>query len=236
MKKLLNTLLLGFAATMFNANAAIIDADTDDYNAYKDTDTGLVWLDFGENNNQSYNYVASQLGEGGEWEGWRLPTIDEVYTMWANVANLDSVDADYENPDYNGTGRLFAYDYNSNVAGGDDSVWDATFDVIGFNTSFSGHYSSYNNTLGWFDGTNGLSFLQYSDYTDQLADTFPWRDQIVLVDWVDRSFDSYLDLTNNYWSTLLVSSDDLAVSVSEPTTLAILGLGLLGFVIRRKSL
>ena len=123
MKRLIPHILLSLAACAFNANAAIINADTAEYNAYQDTETGLFWLDFGENNNQSYNYVASQLGDGGEWAGWRLPTLQEVYTMWANVADLGNVVADYENADYYGSGQLYAYDRNSDVINGDDSIF-----------------------------------------------------------------------------------------------------------------
>ena len=65
-------------------NAAIIDTDED---SFIDTQTGLEWMDFGINNHQSFNEVSSQLGAGGEYEDWRLPSIDEVYTMWHNVAN-----------------------------------------------------------------------------------------------------------------------------------------------------
>ncbi len=122
MKRQLLNLLLAFTATAFNTNAAIINADTNNYNAFKDTDTGLVWLDFGENNQQSYNYVVSQLGLGGEWEGWRLPTGSEVYLMWSNVADLGNVAADFENPDNYGPGQLYAFDQNNGATNSLNSV------------------------------------------------------------------------------------------------------------------
>jgi len=77
MKKLFFTLL--FIFTSFAASAGlIIDTDND---SFIDSSTTLEWIDFGVNNGQSFSYISSQLSIGGDYEGWRLPTIDEVYVM-----------------------------------------------------------------------------------------------------------------------------------------------------------
>lgn len=234
MKRLIPHILLSLAACAFNANAAIINADTAEYNAYQDTETGLFWLDFGENNNQSYNYVASQLGDGGEWAGWRLPTVQEVYTMWANVADLGNVVADFESADFNGPGQLYAYDSNSDVLNGDDSVFDPVFAVIGYNTSTTwpfGYVSDY--ALGWFAGTSGLSFVDFSDYSDNATDGVDTRDVLQLNDTFDYDYNKGAILIG--WSTLLVrASVTSPKDVPAPSTVSILILGLLGLVARRK--
>jgi hypothetical protein len=67
-------------------------------NSFKDTNTGLVWMDFGVNNGISYNEVKGYVENeatllGVDYSMWRLPTVEEVYSMWANLANLDGVDA-----------------------------------------------------------------------------------------------------------------------------------------------
>ena len=232
MKRLIPHILLSLAACAFNANAAIINADTAEYNAYQDTETGLFWLDFGENNNQSYNYVASQLGDGGEWAGWRLPTLQEVYTMWANVADLGNVVADYENADASGPGQLYAYDRNSDVINGDDSVWDPVFEVMGYNRRYT--YAAYelDHALGWFEGTNGLSYVYFDDYRDSVTGAFTYYDQIGMV---DSNYDSNKGRSSSRWSSLLVrASVTSPKDVPAPSTVSILILGLLGLVARRK--
>ena len=80
---------------------SIIDTLND---SFIDTSAGLEWMDFGINNNQSYNYVISQLGSGGVYEGWRLPTREEVLTLWANA--YLGLGPDYENADHYGLGEL----------------------------------------------------------------------------------------------------------------------------------
>ena len=49
---------------MANADVILIDTDND---SFIDMNTGLEWMDFGINNNHTYNFVASQLGEGGSY-------------------------------------------------------------------------------------------------------------------------------------------------------------------------
>lgn len=44
-------------------------------------ETGKEWLDLSQTDGKSVNYVLSQLGAGGEYEGWRLPTYMETVAM-----------------------------------------------------------------------------------------------------------------------------------------------------------
>ena len=57
-----------------SVNAALID------NGIYTTDsrTGLNWLDLTESTNRSVNYVLSQLGNGGQFEGWAYATEGQV--------------------------------------------------------------------------------------------------------------------------------------------------------------
>jgi hypothetical protein len=50
-----------------------------------DSSTGLVWLDVSLTVNRSFVYVNSQFGPGGEFDGWRYATADEVRTFWTNA-------------------------------------------------------------------------------------------------------------------------------------------------------
>lgn len=55
--------------------------------ALRDTDTGLVWLDFGVNNGESINSVVGNLDD--VYSDWRLPTEAEVFSFWNRLASSD---------------------------------------------------------------------------------------------------------------------------------------------------
>jgi len=62
-----------------------------------DSDTGLLWLDWSHTASRSYNNVSSNLGSGGEFEGFRYATEDEIRTLYANagavtIAPIDGYD------------------------------------------------------------------------------------------------------------------------------------------------
>ncbi|MBE9529381.1 MAG: PEP-CTERM sorting domain-containing protein [Proteobacteria bacterium] len=46
-----------------------------------DTDTSLDWKDLTETNGLTYNYVSTQFGTGGAYEGWRYATLSEFQAM-----------------------------------------------------------------------------------------------------------------------------------------------------------
>ena len=74
MKSLLNAILSASLCIFIpTTNATIVDNGI--YTT--DTNTGLDWLDVTETVNLSYNYVTSQLGTGGAYEGWRYATGNE---------------------------------------------------------------------------------------------------------------------------------------------------------------
>ncbi len=55
-----------------------------------DTLTGLQWLDWSVTDFRSYDDVSSELGPGGEFEGFRYATYDEVFELYqhAGVVNI----------------------------------------------------------------------------------------------------------------------------------------------------
>jgi len=80
----------------FPASALLIDNNT--YTT--DTATGLDWWDWNLTEGRSYDDVSSQFGQGGEFEGWRYATLDDVTELYthagANAFNewsLDNYDA-----------------------------------------------------------------------------------------------------------------------------------------------
>ncbi len=64
---------------------------------------GNTWLDWAHTENRSYNDVSSQLGVGGEFEGFRYATEAELSQLYANagapvVNPLFTIDAAYIGP------------------------------------------------------------------------------------------------------------------------------------------
>ena len=68
-----------------SVDAAIISTDwqiSGDNLITTDTESGLNWLDLTETNGLTYDYVSSQLSVGGQFEGFRYATPDEVVALY----------------------------------------------------------------------------------------------------------------------------------------------------------
>lgn len=84
MLTLLGSLFLPCAA----GNAAFIELDwksTGDNLITFDTNTGLEWLDVTQSVNNSFNYINTQFGAGGDFEGFHYATTDEVSEFMRNA-------------------------------------------------------------------------------------------------------------------------------------------------------
>lgn len=103
-----------------------------------DTVSGKEWLDLSLTKGMSYNAVAQELGEGGLFEGWRLPTQEEVHALIDNAIPDDGV------KNYDGYSTTQSTTYTT-------IFLDMFGDYIGLhersdndNVSFSGIYTSMN--------------------------------------------------------------------------------------------
>lgn len=75
-----------------SVNAALISSNwqtVGDGFITQDTESGLSWLDLSITYSMSYNQVSSQLGIGGEFEGFRYATTEEVLALWNDNLNID---------------------------------------------------------------------------------------------------------------------------------------------------
>ena len=63
-----------------------------------DTETGFEWLDLTESLNMSFNEVSEQLGTGGDFEGFRYATADEVGDLFL-AAGIPELDVKLTDPD-----------------------------------------------------------------------------------------------------------------------------------------
>lgn len=90
MKRFIKTL----AATMLcitaplSAHAGFVHTDwlaQGDEKATLHEETGVEWLKIDNTLGMSIASVYAQTAQGGKYEGWRLPTADEVLTYWESI-------------------------------------------------------------------------------------------------------------------------------------------------------
>mgnify|MGYP005847940011 CR=1 FL=1 len=61
-----------------------------------DTESELDWLDFSETLELSTNYIYSQLGEGGLFEGWSFANTEQVTDLLNNAGGSGVYDGTYD--------------------------------------------------------------------------------------------------------------------------------------------
>jgi hypothetical protein len=83
------TFTLGIAVLLSaGASADFVHTDwqtANDGQVTLDTDTGIEWLKINNTVSQSINSVSGQMGSGGVYEGWRLPTQAEVRAYMSDL-------------------------------------------------------------------------------------------------------------------------------------------------------
>jgi hypothetical protein len=183
----------------------------------RDTDTALDWLDLTITAGTTYNYVSSQTGAGGTYQGFRHATFAELSQFWTN-AGIPEI-----TPLFFGIGPgLFS-------AANRQPILDL-FDLIGTTAPFPGQ--PIRHTLGITqevhlggDGTLVFQLVAGLRTTD-VAGSADLNDSIIQPNISDPTFGHYL-----------VRSAPIA-AIPEPETYAMLGLGLglMGWVVRRKKL
>lgn len=90
-KKSLTIGMLLVAWTCTSAHAGLVNTDLlveGDKKVVLHEETGIEWMGFNGTKGMSLSYVESQMLEGGQFEGWRLPTFDEVQTLTAEFEGL----------------------------------------------------------------------------------------------------------------------------------------------------
>jgi hypothetical protein len=198
------TCLLLLVAT--SANAGLITDTTND--SFIDETTGLEWMDFGINNEHTYNQVEEQLDT--TYVGWELASQSQVLAMWSNAfAGLGTVT---DNSLHMDSLRYLWFETSYATK----SRFTSIFDVMGYNYGDA-------RSGGWFeDDANGLSYVQFADASS---------DSRIFANAYGRGF-SYAGHRTNTVSgngTMLVKRSE----VPEPSTFAIFALGMIGLASRR---
>lgn len=230
--RILRALALAACAMALSSQAAIINYDDTIANSYYDTESELVWIDFGQTNNLTFDQVLAELGSGGLFYGWRLPTVDEVTQMAFSVVNSGTAAPEFmvENEDFNGEGTIYAYSSNSDTVNGNDSVWTEVFDAIGYNTVYSfGTHFSYRSS-GLYETENGMSSFAIWDDVDLMGDGNVRIDEITLNGNTINA--NFLTTGAADISTLLVRD---SVEVSAPATIGLFSLALMALASIRRA-
>ena len=213
MKRLSAILAMGALFSSF-AQAELISTDWqvagDGYSTL-DTVTGQEWLDLTLTKGMTYNEVAQELGEGGMFEGWRLPTVDEVHALIDNAIPDDGV------TQYNGYSTTQSSTYTT-------IFLDMFGDYIGLheiagsqNVAFSGIYTSMNIA---YKSRNAYSPDTSVTYYGMLAGVFLVSDG---------------GMTLGSKTDPLIGQYQNSTSVNAPLAFGALGLMLTGMGLRRRK-
>ncbi|MFC1750914.1 PEP-CTERM sorting domain-containing protein [Pseudomonadota bacterium] len=229
MKNKLNKILatLFFSAGLYtNANAALIGVQDHD-NYFTDTNNGVDWLDVTLTTNRSFNDISSQLGAGGEFEGWRYATAQE-FTEMLNATTGLSTGLTGANQNYNGENELFAELialFGSTI----DQYYIATYgaDADTYHGFAEGTYSETLGILADYYNPHGSGF----QFTGQLRDDDRIISNIDILDTARTNF--YITPTHEslYIGSYLVRE----AKIPEPTVISLLALGLAGIALARRK-
>lgn len=201
MKNLLaGLLLLGFVS---NANAVFTDSGAFLY----DSDSSLYWLDVTASQGQSYDYVSSQFGTGGLYEGWRYATGLEFRALVGNWTNT-ILDISFA-----------ALNYFTEGADNIDSLIQALGNTYTGNTTGNTEFQTF---------TSGIIGVSYSDTAHRTARLFDYAETDSRLD-TARTYDSFIvdSVANSITGSFLVRTT-LPTSVPEASSMYLLAFGLLG--------
>jgi phosphoribosyl-AMP cyclohydrolase len=120
MKKLLTALVISCLSLSAQAGLSMTDWKNPGDNAVvTDSDTGIEWLRLIHTNRYSINGVLAEMGKGGKFEGFRLPTANEVGHFMATVymtteATLEYHTKTYRSGHYLGRAQAWAWWMSNN--------------------------------------------------------------------------------------------------------------------------
>lgn len=210
MKILVTTFAILTMAVSGTASSSIIDNGL--YTT--DTQSGLDWLDLSDTVGLSYDYVSNQLDAGGDFEGWHYANGDQFNDLWSTLTGT-TLDGTYG----------YQYANNSSALESYQNIFGITREF--FDTSGQQPIVTDRQSLGLIsdDATPGRKWAAsiLDDTLDDSNDYFK-----------AHSMQYGLFETRDYLGSWLVR--DTAVTVPEPSIIALFSFGLVGMTfIQRKN-
>jgi len=155
-------LLTAALTTAASAGPVLTEADwlaAGDGLLTNDAISGLQWLDWSHTINRSYDDVSSQLGAGGEFEGFRYATYDEVVTLYLHAgAVFIEFDSNINHVENIPGATLLAGLLGETFTGGGEAIYDFPVGgpsraVTAFNGDPYGHF-----IMQWFTTEESFFF------------------------------------------------------------------------------
>ncbi|RYE55939.1 MAG: hypothetical protein EOP48_09110 [Sphingobacteriales bacterium] len=142
-KKVVTSIAAGVIALglSLSAQAAFVSLDWkagSDGLVTLDTTTGLEWLDITEARDLSFDQVSGQLGDGGQYSGFRYASGAEVMQLLKNFG-FEIFDGNYRTENYAAATDLFNFVGSVYFSGDSDVLVGRVGDIgePGYNLSFS---------------------------------------------------------------------------------------------------
>jgi len=218
------TRVLGLIALLTSVTTQalpIVQADAfliGDNKAALETNTGLIWMDFGVNSHLSYNQVRDLLPT--EYTGWRLPNVTEVGHLWTSLF-ADLPEWNRSSPGFGSLGTSSHTDYFNSI-----------FDVFGQNpdTTFFTLDADGNMLESWTVKNLFAVFMEESGASGYVSMSVPY-DPIYPNTALYMEFDSDV---SGWFSAMLVK--DTAATVTEPGSLFLALLAMVALVVRNRRM
>ncbi len=123
-----------------------------------DAISGLQWLDWEYTINRSYDDVSSQLGAGGEFEGFRYATYAEVFDLYDH-AGVVSIGEPSTHDTANNPALLFLADLlGTTFATGAEAIYDHAH-TAGNHMVTAFNFNDGHSAMEWFELVDSSAFF-----------------------------------------------------------------------------